>query len=105
MSSKREVVESPQEQGEDERIAWTLTTTPWGGSPSSPTCVLKLIDPSGDMTNVTATNVTGSPSISTDNITSGIVHSLVANSKYRLEFKWVSGSNTLESYLIIFAKV
>lgn len=105
MASQREVVESPKEQGEDERIPYTLDTTEWGGSPSSPTCVLKLVDPSGDMTVVTSTNVTGSPSISTNEITSGIVHSLTANSKYRLEFKWVTGSKTLESYLIIFCKV
>ena len=30
----REIVESPLPQGKDEKIAYRLTTTPWGGTPS-----------------------------------------------------------------------
>lgn len=105
MSSRREVVESPLEQGEDERIAYPLTTTPWSSSPTSPACVLKLVDPSGDMTDVSSTNLSGAPSVVGDVITSPLVISLIANNKYRLEFKWTTAGNTWESYLIIFAKV
>ena len=33
--SIREVKESPLPQGIDERIAYTLTTTPWGSNPGT----------------------------------------------------------------------
>ena len=46
----RKVKESPLVQGVDERIAYTLTTTPWGSSPSSPSVVVK----DEDGTDVTA---------------------------------------------------
>jgi hypothetical protein len=104
MASKREIVESPIEQGKDERIAYTLTTTPWGGSPSSVSCTLYKISPNGALTDVSGTNLTGSASTSTDDIISPTVISLTAGSNYRLEFKFVSGGKTLEPYLIIVAK-
>jgi hypothetical protein len=105
MSSKREVIESPQEQGEDERIPYTLVTTPWGGSPTSPVCTLKLVSPDNSMSNITATNLSGSPSVAGDNITSGVVFGLTADSKYRLEFKWTNGSKVLEAFMIIYCRV
>lgn len=105
MSSKREAIESPLEQGEDERIPYQITTTPWGSSPSSVTITLKRVDPDGTMSDVTSTNLTGSSSVAGDVITTPTVYGLTADTKYRLEYKFTTGTKVLVGYLTIFCKV
>lgn len=97
----RRVVESPLFQGVDERIAYELTTTPWGSDPSSPAAVLK----DADGTDVTSTYMTGSASASGDVITTPVVHSLVDGERYRLEIKFTISGNVLETWAWIFAQV
>lgn len=93
MATKREFQESPIYQGEDEQIAYVLDTTPWGGSPSSPSVVLK----DGD-TDVSSVNLSGSPSVSDDDITTPAVISLTAGRRYRLEIKFTISGNVFEAY-------
>jgi hypothetical protein len=84
-------------QGTDERVAYTLNTTNWGGYTSGAACVIK--DESGKVT--TSTNLSGSASETGGVITSPLVISLTAGVKYRLEFLWVYSGNTFEAYLEI----
>jgi hypothetical protein len=87
-------------QGADEQIAWTLTTTPWGSSPTSIALVLK----NAAGTDVTATNVTGSSSAVGDVITTGLVHSLTAGIRYRMEVKFTCSGNVFEAFGFIDAE-
>lgn len=98
MSIIRRIIESPLDQGEDERVAYALTTTPWGSSPSSASVVLKSYP---DMVDVTSTLMTGLTSVVGDVITSPIVHSLVPGTVYRIEFEFVVSGNTVEAYALI----
>lgn len=85
-------------------MAYPLTVTPWGSYSSGVTVKLYRVDPDNTRVDVSSTNLTGSASVAGDVITSPTVYGLTADTKYRLEFKWVSGSNTLETYMVIFCK-
>jgi hypothetical protein len=97
MSNIREFKESPMEQGTDERLAYRLTTTPWGSSPSNPVATLYSVA-NGAYTDVTATNMTGSSSAVGDVITTPLIHSLAAGTEYRLEIQFVVSGNTFEPF-------
>jgi hypothetical protein len=99
MGDLRRVIESPIFQGKDERIIYTLTTTPWGGSPAAP--VVAMYD--GEL-DVTTTNCTGSASVSGDVITTPVIHSLTKGKTYRMEVQWTYNGNTLEAYCEIKAE-
>lgn len=101
--SSREAVESPVRQGEDESIAYSVTTTPWASSPTGATCALKRISsvPSADLS---STNLSGSVSTNGDVITSPLVTGLSKGEKYRLEFQFQSGGNTYEVYVVIYGE-
>lgn len=90
----RRIVESPIYQGEDERIAYTLPTTAWGLSPSSPAVVIK--DAAGD--DVTGDVTSGSASVSDNVITTPVILDLVADAQYRLEIKFTIAGNVLETW-------
>ena len=103
MSVARQVQESPLVQGEDEAITYTLTTTPWGSSPSS--SAVKAYDiTDGGETDVSGTVLNGSPSEVGDVITLPSVESLTAGKRYRIDVKFTAGGNTLEAYAIIEAE-
>lgn len=101
MSSEREVVESPIEQGEDEARAYTITTTPWGtGTLSATSCTL------WDVTERTwvdksSTMLTGSISSTATTFTSKRVTGLVAGHLYRLEWLFDIDSDTNQAFLMI----
>jgi len=90
----RRITESPLYQGEDERIAYTLTTTPWASDPTSPVVTVK--DSGG--TDVTADVTSGSASVTGDVITTPIICDLTAAAQYRLEIKFTSADNVLEAW-------
>ena len=90
----RRIEQSPLYQGEDEEIAYTLTTTPWGSDPSSPAVVLK----DADGTDVSSTYLDGSASVSGDVITTPTVKSLVDGASYRLEIKFTIAGNIEEAW-------
>ena len=103
MAVSREVVESPLYQGADEQIIYTLTTTPWGSTPTSEAIVVK--DVSNDLADVTATVTSGAFSTSGDVLTLPTIKSLTAGSRYRVEVKFTAGGSIWEPYFIIEAEL
>ena len=106
--STREVKESPVEQGADESWAYTITTTPWGSTPTSISCaVYDITDGAAPITanDVTSTVMpTNSPSASGDVITLSPLKSLTAGHTYRVEVKFTISGNIAEPYFIVNAK-
>ena len=99
-ATDREIVESPLYQGEDEQIAYTLTTTPWGSSPTNVSVVLK----NSAGVDISATNLSGSPATAGDIITTPVVHSLVEDSRYRLEIRFTIDGNISETWTDIYGQ-
>lgn len=95
MTVNREIVESPLRQGEDETIAYTLTTTPWGSSPSSVS--VKLYE-GADRTDRSSTMLSGSPDTTGDVITTPAVTGLTYGEVYRLEIKFTISGNVFEAF-------
>lgn len=93
MSTIRIVKESPIYQGENEEIARTLDTEPWGGTPSDVTVV--IYDSDGDDTSLT--NLSGVASVASDVITLPSVIDLEADERYDLVMQFTSGGNILEA--------
>lgn len=105
MTVRREIIESPFSQGVDEKIVYTLTTTPWGSSPGSVIVVVKDVT-DGDVTDVTTTVMpTNSPTVNGDVITLSPLKSLTVNRTYRVEVKFTCAGNIFETYAIINAEI
>ena len=106
MSDKREFKESPFYQGADEQIAYLLTVpTSWGTATLASITNALYEDPAGENDDVSATKLSGSTTATGQVITTMLVKSLTAGTKYRLDVKWTSSeSNVLEAYAIIFAQ-
>jgi len=103
MTIKREVVEGTQKQGEDETIIYSITTTPWGGTPVSPSAVVK--DTTASNRVVTSTVMpSGSASVAGDIITLPALKSLTAGHDYRVEVKWTYSGNVFECYFTVEAE-
>lgn len=96
--SLRECIESgPIPQGVDELVAYDITTTPWGSSPTSPAVIVK--DVLDDYTDVTATLMPiNTPSISGDKVTFSVLKDGNMNGLYRVELLFVSGGSTFEPW-------
>lgn len=101
MTVSRFVKESPLLQGKDEQIVYSLTTTPWGSSPSS---VSVKIFKESDGSDVSSTCLAGSASVVGDVITLPKVQALTAGEKYRLEVQFTTAGNVLEAILLIYAE-
>lgn len=95
----RQVNETDIYQGEDEKIAYRLTTTPWGTSPTDVSVSFYDITYGGRVS--ANAFLSGVASVSGDVITCPIIQGLIPNRKYRLEIKFVSGGNTWEVFAII----
>lgn len=93
-SESRRILESPIYQGEDEQLAYALTTTPWGSSPSTPVVTIK--NAAGEDKTVDFT--TGSASISGDVLTTPTILDLIAGAQYRLEIKFTVNGNVEEAW-------
>ena len=94
----REVVEGTQVQGEDEEVIYSVDTSNWGGTPTSPS--VKVYDADG--TDVTGDKMpTNSPSVATDTITLSPLKLLTAGVQYRVEVKFTSSGNVLECYFYV----
>ena len=106
MSEIREFKESPFYQGSDEQIAYVLTVpTSWGTATFTSLSSVLYEDPDDDNTVVTDTKLSGSTTASSQVITTPLVKSLTAGTKYRREVKWTSSeNNVLEAFAIIFAQ-
>lgn len=103
MPTSREVKEGWQLQGIDEQIVYTLTTTPWGSSPTSVAVVVK--DASNNNTDVTADVTSGSASVSGNIVTLPLIKGLTQGHLYRVEIKFTSGGNVFECYVHIKAEL
>ena len=95
----RYVRESPVWIGRNEKKAFALDTTPWGGSPASPACV--LWDITIGETDVSATNLSGVASAVGAVVTTPLIQLLTAGSIYLLEIKWTQGSDVNAALLLI----
>lgn len=100
----REFKESPLYQGEDEKIAYSLTTTPWVSSPTSPATKIFRVS-GGTKTDTTATNLNGSTTAVGDVITTPLVQSLIAGAEYRLEISWSVSTSLYEAWGTIVGQV
>jgi hypothetical protein len=99
----REVRESPLEQGIDEEIAYTLTTTSFGTAPSS--AEVKAYDITENAyTDVTTTVLHGSVLIAGDVITLPTLKAITEGKTYRIEIKFTAGGQVHEPYLHIHAR-
>jgi hypothetical protein len=96
------VLERNLRQGEDERIAWAIDTTPWGSAPASVVVVVKNLT---TVLDVTGSTTTGTASVVGNVITLPTLHSLVAGNRYRIEVRFVSGANTFETWFEIQAEI
>jgi hypothetical protein len=103
MAVDREIIEGKQEQGIDEEIVYSITSTPWGSSPTS--IVVTAFDfTSGEYTDVSSTVLSGSASAVGDVITLPILRDLTENHKYRIEVKFTCTGNVFEPYFIVNCK-
>lgn len=104
--NKREVVQSPMEQGANEIITYTLTTTPWGTSPTTDITVTVLDVTAGTTDgDVTSTVMpTNTPSPSGDVITLSPLKLLTDGHKYRVQVKFICSGNTFDAYCHILGK-
>ena len=99
---KLQITETGLKQGADEEIAYTLTTTPWGDSPSSVS--VTAYDMSDSFAVVTADILSGSASTTSTSVTTPVVLDLVAGHNYRIEIKFTTGGNVLECYFELEAR-
>ena len=96
MAVSREVIQSPLYQGVDEQIYYSITTTPWG---STPTSIAVVAYDEADESNVSATVLSGSASATGDVITLPIVKALTVLHNYRIEVKFTTSAvNIVEAY-------
>jgi hypothetical protein len=86
--SVREVVEGLQIQGADEAVTYSITTTSWASSPSSPVVEVRDVDAheavTGDVTS-------GAASVAGDIITLPAISGLTADTLYRVDVQFTAG--------------
>ena len=106
--TQREIKEGLQEQGVEEEIVYTLTTTPWGSSPSSITAKVYSVDETSTpptYTDVTSTIMpTGSASAVGDVISLPKAKSMTEGVLYRFEVKFTCSGNVFEPYAMVRCK-
>jgi len=99
----REIKEGLQTQGVDEKIAYTLTTTPWGITPTDEAAAIFSVL-NGQFTDVTDINMTGDPSVNGDIITLPVIDVLIAGTMYRVEVLFTCSGNVFEAFAYIKAE-
>ncbi len=103
MTIRRQIIEGRLIQGVDERIVYTLTTTPWGSDPTG--IQVKAYDTTANAkTDVSATVLAGQPSATGDVITLPMLIGLTDGHLYRIEVLFVCSGNTFEAYAEVLAE-
>jgi|SRR5215471_8291633 len=102
--NQREVKEGEQHQGENEKINWSLDTTAWGGTPTSPSVVVK--DIVNDYADVTTTVMPGAATPGAITISGNVIilpklQSLIRGKRYRVEVAFTSQQQDLEPYFVV----
>lgn len=100
MGTNRVIIESPLYQGEDEKIIYTLDTTPWGNNPSD--IVVTIYDK--NRIDYSSTCLSGSASANGNIITTPKVQNLTAGKQYQFEIRFTISTNVLEAFAIIHAE-
>jgi hypothetical protein len=91
-------------QGVDERVIYTVTTTEWASTPTSPSVVVY------DVTGTARTNVTStvmpvnSPTVLGDVITLSLLRALTADHTYRVEVQFTASGNLFECFFLVRAE-
>lgn len=97
MSKVREIKEGLQPVGIHEKPKFRLTTTPWGSAPLSVSVkVYEFVADSETYTDVTATVLPGSVTVSGDVITMPQFLPQAEDTLYRFEIKFTTGGSELE---------
>jgi len=91
-----EVSEGQREQSADEEIIYTLTTTPWGSSPTN--VAVTAYDESRKSVVTSTVFPANSPTVDGDVITLSPLKALIKGHIYRVEVKFTSGGNIYEAY-------
>jgi len=103
MSNQREIKEGMQYMGADEQLYFSLTTTPWGSTPTN--TAAKIYEVAGDTyTDKTSTLMSGSTSVTGDVITLPKITGLTAGTLYRVEVAFTCTSNVFEAVAFIRAE-
>lgn len=85
MAGSRVALESPVFQGEGEKLAYGLTTTPWGSAPSNESMqIFDITDPENEE-DVTTACTEAAMSVSGNVITTKRIKALTLNNTYRVE--------------------
>ena len=100
MPNRREVTSGRQPQGASEIQPWTVTTTAWGSTPTSPSVVAYDIT-DGSRLLVSGSVLSGSPSVSGDIITTPCILSLSPGHLYRFDVGFQTGGKTLWAYFVL----
>ncbi|HAM40556.1 MAG TPA: hypothetical protein DCP69_04275 [Candidatus Omnitrophica bacterium] len=103
MAVDRQVKEGRQRQGVDEEVYWKIDTTPWGGTPTSTSAAAYDVT-GGIRTLVTTTVLSGSTSVSGDDITLPKLSALTEGHVYRVEVKMTISSNVFEAWFEVEAE-
>ena len=94
MGITRKFKEEPLRQGSNEEVSYTLTTTPWGSSPTNAVCRVMLV---GGLTD--SNLLSGACTIAGDVITTGQVQNLIKDKKYEIQIQFTIGGTTVfEAY-------
>ena len=96
-------IEGVSEQGKEEKITYTLTTTPWGSSPGTVVVTAWLVteaDPETFTDKTSELFPTNSPSALGDVITLSpcFGSAMTIDSLYRIEVKFTCSGNIFEPY-------
>ncbi|KKK82638.1 hypothetical protein LCGC14_2801380 [marine sediment metagenome] len=99
MANILEIAEGLQFQGSDERIAYTITTTNWVSSPTSPVVVAFEVGTNQDVTSTVFPS--NSPSVSNDVISLSLLRELTQGAEYRIEVKFTVSSSIYECFFLV----
>lgn len=88
VNRRNEAIESPLAQSLGETLAYTVTTTPWGGGPAGP--VVSIFEAGTNVDVTAALFPVNNPTVLGDLITTGdlIASSMVVDLTYRLVIGW-----------------
>ena len=93
MGSIREVVEGIQTQGENETLAWALTTTPYASTPTDVAITVKDETAGGGAVALCSGTAT------VGDVITATIGGLTKDHIYRVEYKFTVGANVYEPYV------
>lgn len=89
------VVEAPRKQSPDESIAYSITTTPWGSTPTSVAMYVYDVTVQGTVTDVTNTVVQGATSVTGDVISTKRIRLLTLGHDYRVDVQFTDANSNI----------